>query len=148
MNNINDILDFAINNEQEAHDFYKDLASKAKNPALKETLLKFSGEELSHKKKIETVKSGQTHLFTKQKIQDLKIANYLVDIKPTADMDYQQILTVAMKKELAAYRLYTFLSQSSDDPSMKTLFASLAQEEAGHKLRFEIEFDDYVNKEN
>jgi len=32
--------------------------------------------------------------------------------------------------------------------NLKNIFLSLAQEEAKHKLRFEIEYDDYILKEN
>ena len=34
------------------------------------------------------------------------------------------------------------------DPELRKMFLSLAQEEAKHKLRFEIEYDDEIMKEN
>ena len=63
-------------------------------------------------------------------------------------MSYQDALTLAMKKEKAAFRMYTVLADKATDPVVKTLFLKLAQEESKHKLRFEIEYDDYILKEN
>ena len=63
-------------------------------------------------------------------------------------MDYQQALIVAMKKEKKAFKMYNDLAAVVDDGSLQAVFLSLAQEEAKHKLRFEIEYDDYVMKDN
>ena len=53
-----------------------------------------------------------------------------------------------MKKEKAAYRLYLDLAAVGEDEELTDMFLSLAQEEAKHKLRFEIEYDDEIMKEN
>ena len=50
--------------------------------------------------------------------------------KPSASMDYQSALILAMKQEKAAFRLYTDLAASTDDEKTRDLFLSLAQEEA------------------
>jgi len=81
-------------------------------------------------------------------VTDLKIADYTVDIEPSPNMDYQSAIILAMKKEKAAFRLYTNLASKMQDPELRNMFMSLAQEEAKHKLRFEIEYDDEVMKEN
>ena len=82
-------------------------------------------------------------------MQDLKIGDYLVDIdKSRDDLNYQDALIVAMKEEKAAFKLYTTLAGKTDDPEARAIFLMLAQEEAKHKLRFEIEYDENVLKEN
>jgi rubrerythrin len=63
-------------------------------------------------------------------------------------MKYEDALKLAMKREKAAFKLYTNLAEKSEDNGMKSLFSMLAQEESKHKLRFEIEYDEYVMKEN
>ena len=147
-NAVDDVLDFAIDREQEAADFYNDLASKVDKPWMKKVFTDFAKEELGHKAKIEGVKAGKKLMPVEKKVLDLKIGDYLVDIEVTADIDYQGALMVAMKREKAAFRLYTDLSNQADDDNVKNLFAGLAQEEAKHKLRFEVEYDDNVLKEN
>jgi rubrerythrin len=57
-------------------------------------------------------------------------------------------LILAMKKEKIAFRLYNDLASASTDEPSKKLFLMLAQEEAKHKLRFEVEYDSNILKEN
>ncbi|MDX9697466.1 MAG: ferritin family protein, partial [Bacteroidales bacterium] len=63
-------------------------------------------------------------------------------------MSYQDALVLAMKKEKSAFKLYLELSNRAKDTQMKNLFLSLAQEESKHKLRFELEYDEFVLREN
>jgi rubrerythrin len=79
---------------------------------------------------------------------DLKIGEYLVDVDPEAELNYQKALILAMKREKASFRLYMDISDGTDDLKMKEIFRSLAQEEAKHKLRFEVEYDDVILAEN
>ncbi len=143
-----EILEFAISREQEAYEFYVDLAGKTKDPSLKEAFLSYSKEELGHKQKIEAVKTGKRLLPVSKKVTDLKIGDYLVDVEPKENMDYQQALILAMKREKAAYRLYTDIANISDDSELQLLFLALAQEEAKHKLRFEVAYDDVILRDN
>jgi len=53
-----------------------------------------------------------------------------------------------MKKEKKAFKMYTDLAATTEDAGLQSVFLGLAQEEAKHKLRFEIEYDDYVMTEN
>jgi rubrerythrin len=53
-----------------------------------------------------------------------------------------------MNKEKAAFKLYSALANRANSDEMKNVFMSLAQEESKHKLRFEIEYDEFVLREN
>ncbi len=145
---INDILDFAIVSEQEAIDFYTKLSKQATNEAMKEVFLQFAKEEMGHKARLTNIKAKQLFEFKEEKVTDLKIADYLVESETKPDMTYQNFLIVAMNKEKAAFRLYSDLAKIAPNNELRDIFLSLAQEEAKHKLRFEIEYDDYVLKEN
>jgi len=76
------------------------------------------------------------------------LSDYLVDVKPKPNMSYEEALILAMKKEKAAFKLYTALAERAQQPEMQDLFRLLAMEESKHKMRFEIEYDDYVLREN
>lgn len=143
-----DILDYAINNEQGAVDFYRELADKAAKPWIRELFENYAKEEMGHKSKIEAVKAGQTFKPVEGKVLDLKLGDYLVDIEPSPGMDYQSALVVAMKREKAAFRLYSDMAAQVEDEELRSLFQQLAQEEAKHKLRFEVEYDDHILTEN
>lgn len=146
--NIDDILDFAIAEEQKAIDFYNQLAEKSNNTDVKAVFIDFVKEEMSHKAKLEKIKAEKQFIVEEKAIADLKIADYLVHITATADMSYADALVVAMKKEKAAFKLYMALADKAPNVEMKTLFVALAQEESKHKLKFEIEYDEFVMREN
>ena len=139
-----DIIDFAIQNEQDAYQFYTDLAAKMTQPAMKKVFEDFANEELGHKAKLQAIKEGRITPNAVKEVIDLKIGDYLVDVEPTPDMDYQQALIVAMKQEKAAYRLYTSLAAKVSFKDLRDIFLMLAQEEAKHKLRFEVEYDELI----
>lgn len=149
LNTVDEILDFAIQKEQDAHDFYKGLADKMDRKYMQDVFNGFAKEELGHKKKLEGIKSGKLLVSSEKKIiQDLKIGENLVDIELSADMSYQDALIVAMKAEKAAFKLYHDLAASTDNADIQNVLLNLAQEEAKHKLRFELEYDDYALKDN
>ncbi len=148
MNSVDEILDFAIGREQAAHDFYMDLAKKMEHRGMKDIFVQFAGEELGHKAKLTAIKDGKRLLPHKDKVLNLKIAEYVVDVDPNEELDYQKALILAMKREKSSYKMYLDLSNSVDDEDLQQTFLALAQEEARHKLRFEVEYDDVILAEN
>jgi len=146
--NVDEILDFAIGQEEQAHQFYTELAGQMERPWMSKIFTDFAKEELGHKKKLQDVKSGKRLVASEKKVLDLKIGDYLVDVEPEAGMDYQQALVLAMKKEKKAFKMYTDLAAATDDEGLEQTFLALAQEEAKHKLRFEIEYDSFIMTEN
>jgi len=146
---IDDIIDFAIKDEIRASNLYADLAKRSRSKEMQKVFEQFSKEELGHKKKLELIKKGKKMAPSNTKIQDLKIGDYLVEVNTSRDdLSYQEALIIAMKEEKAAFRLYSDLAARTSDPTAKETFLMLAQEEARHKLRFEIEYDDNILKEN
>jgi rubrerythrin len=145
---VDEILDFAIGQEEQAAKFYTDLSNRMDRPWMSEIFKQFAQEELGHKKKLQDIKAGKRLMPAQSKVLDLKIGDYLVEPDPAGELDYQQALMVAMKKEKKAFKMYTDLAAATDDENISAIFLSLAQEEAKHKLRFEIEYDDYVMTEN
>lgn len=145
---INDILDFAIDEEQKAVDFYSELAENANSDEMREVFEEFAKEEVKHKTRLIGVKEKGLFEVNPEKIADLKIADYLVNVNASTNMTYQDALVLAMNKEKSAFKLYINLSERAPNQEMKDLFMSLAQEESKHKLRFEIEYDDHIFQEN
>ena len=143
-----EILDFAIAEEEKAANFYAGLTDKMEKPWMKEIFEQFSKEEWGHKNKLMGIKEGRTLIPSEEKIQDLKITEYIVDMEPSPDMSYQDALILAMKAEKKAFKLYTDLAARVTDEGVKNTLQSLAQEEAKHKLRFEVEYDEFVLTDN
>lgn len=146
---VDDILDFAIKNEEDACHFYTELAGKMIKPAMIQIFKDFAREEEGHKAKLLDIKSGKLLIPSKEKVLDLKISDYIdTDIQIKEDLDYQDALVLAMKKEKQAFKLYTDLASKTDNEQIKKLLLAIAQEEAKHKLRFELEYDEIVLTEN
>ena len=148
--NVDEILDFAIDKEREAQAFYTKLAAQVPKAHMKKLFEDFAAQEKGHEEKLKGVKAGGKLRAANVPVQDLKIGDYLtdVDLEKTADLEYQEALTVAMKREKAAFRMYIDLANLSLDPEVKETFMALSQEEAQHKLYLETQYDEYVYQEN
>lgn len=151
---IDEILEFAIAREVEANEFYIALAGRVSSPAMAELLLEFAKEELEHKAKLELEVMKRGKVMTEvareaeaKKLADFKLAGNLVDVGDWLDMDYEDLLLLAMKKEKVSFRLYVDLAAMVNDEESHEVLLSLAEEEARHKARFEIEYDETVLKE-
>lgn len=145
---VDDILEFAIGQEQGAIDFYTELARGARSAEMKEVFLEFAGEEMKHKNRLLRIREEGVFTMPKQQVADLKIADYVVAAEPKPGMTYEEALVIAMKREKAAFKLYMKLAERAPNDELKSVFQSLAMEESRHKLRFELEYDEFVLREN
>jgi len=148
LKSVDEILDFAVEKEQEAAEFYTDLAGRVEQSWMVKAFEDFAREEVKHKQKLLKIKEGKLLLPAADKVTDLKIADYLVDVIPSPEIDYQAALILAMKKEKASFRLYNDLAATTDDENLRATLLSLAQEEAKHKLRLEVEYDEHFLTED
>jgi rubrerythrin len=146
LDSVEAILDFAIQKEEEAAQFYAGLAEKVTQEHMREVFRIFSCEEIEHKRKLLGVKRGEAVLLKEERIVDLGISDTVKEVPLSPGLDFRQALVIAMKAEKEAFRLYSDLATATDDANLKNLFLLLAQEEARHKLRFEIEYDDYLRE--
>ena len=148
---VDDILAYAIGKEEEAVQFYTDLAGKEKFKAVKETFEGFAKEEEKHVKLLTNLKTdkGKVEAYELEAIPDLKISDYLVETEYKEGMFMQDILRIAMKREEVAVKLYNDLAGKTDNAEVKKVLGLLAQEEAKHKLGLETMYDDFLaNNEN
>ncbi|MBN2017810.1 MAG: ferritin family protein [Candidatus Cloacimonetes bacterium] len=143
-----DILQFAIDREIDAQNFYNEWSVKVKNPAIGEMLKGLALQEKGHEEHLKRVKKSGELKPSEKHIVDLKIADYLVDVKPTEDMDYQQALTIAMEREQSSVNLYKTLAKLAPNEKIQDLFLNLVEEEVQHKARLEDEYDENILREN
>ena len=140
LRSIRDILDYAIEKENEASSFYKHLAEHISKSELRETVENFAADEFQHKLHLEGVRDGEVEL-TPEEVGSLHIAEEIGQIKPREGMSYKELLAFAIKQEDAAQKLYSKLAQMTKRDNVRELFTLLAQEEARHKLNLEFEYD-------
>ena len=139
-----EFLNHAISLEKEAMELYQLLAGRADKPEVAKVFSDMAAMEAGHKKKLQQVlKSGDLPKKGFYPDDDLKIANYVVDVDYRRDdLSYDEALIIGMKLEKASMDIYQQLSKSVEDPELKELFAFLTEEEAKHKHSFESKFDD------
>ncbi len=140
------VLDFAIEQEEAAAELYRQLASAVKQTWMQQIFEDFAMEEVVHKQKLLLVKAQKLLLPAQDKIMDLRRGDYMVSATQEDAANYQQALVLAMQKENAAFTFYTDLAASTDQPAVKSLFNILAEEEAKHQRRFELEYDTHFSK--
>ena len=58
-NTIDEILDFAIGEEQAAVDFYSELSESSKSEDMRQVFVDFAGEEIKHKQRLLENKGGR-----------------------------------------------------------------------------------------
>lgn len=144
----NEVIDFAIEREKEAVQFYLDLQSEAKFQAQKEMLKELESMERGHIVILNNIRERGMGKITVQKVTDLQISDYIADVEPSENMTYQDVLIVAMKREEASKSLYTDMASRFPGTELETLFKKLAAEESSHKLKFETLYDEYILRDN
>ncbi|MBN2055764.1 ferritin-like domain-containing protein [bacterium] len=143
------VIAFAIEREEEAAAFYAELAETVASPHMREVFQSFEREEKKHKAKLININERKLLAGAERRVMNLQLAEYLDDntaISP--HMTYQEALIVAMQREKQSFRLYHDLAGTTDDETLRTALLGLAQEEAKHKLRLELEYDETILTEN
>ncbi len=141
-----DIINFAIEKEQEAVAFYEDAATQETYSGAKKAFQEFAQEERKHEALLKGLLSGETKLgdYKFEWIPDIKRSNYLETMTYEKGMSYADILRLAMKREEKALQLYRDLSEKTDNPELLNVLKMLRQEEAKHKLGLETLYDDHM----
>ena len=105
---VDEILEFAIDREKEAVEFYASLAQEAPSKALKQTFIDFSKEEGKHVALLSDISGNKAMIdsYELKKIPDLKISNYMVDTEYEKGMPMPEVLKLAMKREEKSVKLY------------------------------------------
>jgi rubrerythrin len=147
-NDLKAIINFAIEKEKEAADFYLEVSNEESMLGARQMLIEFAGEEKKHQALLENMlEKGINESLSDYKfkwIKDLKRSNYVTDMDYKQGMAFNDILLVAMKREEKALELYNTLQEKAENSDQKNIFKMLCQEEAKHKLALETLFDDYM----
>ncbi len=136
------IMEQAIAAEVESYEFYRDVASKATNPAVKQLFSEFAREEQGHKEQLKEIKAKGIQDFDFEGAADYKVSETVDLPLLSADMKPADAIALAMKKEEAAVKMYSHLASSVSDPALQKIYTELAQMETEHKARME---DLYTN---
>ncbi len=145
---LNAIIEFAIEKEKEAAEFYEEASMQESMSGKKEMLKEFAAEERKHQHLLEKYLVGSIDQSIREYklkwITDIKRSDYVDEIEYRNNMAYSEMLMLAMKREEKALKLYNEMLDHADSPDAKKLFKILCQEEAKHKLALETMYDDFM----
>ncbi|MCE5340062.1 MAG: ferritin family protein [Planctomycetaceae bacterium] len=141
-----DILMVGVNRETEANIFYNIMSQYTEDPQVILMCKQFAEEELVHKTnlELEIFKLGKT-VSDRPKISNSTPLDFMVDLSKVSQMDCGDLLVIAMNKEKEAFRFYMELYAMTTEPEFREVLMEMAEEEARHKLRFEIHYDLYMS---
>ncbi|MGC9194311.1 MAG: ferritin-like domain-containing protein [Syntrophobacteraceae bacterium] len=141
---VSDVINFAVEKEEKAMQFYRECAERAQNPGIKEFFREMEAEERGHRNMLKNLDTLNLDGVKLQKVENLKISDYLVDVAFSETGTYQEALILAMKKEEKAMAFYAGWKDKCVDEKASKLFEVLANEEEKHKQKLEKLYDDDV----
>lgn len=142
------VIEFAIQREEEAIQAYGNMLEMAETPGLKTLLGELQDEERNHKKLLQDLTEENIDSLKTEDVIDLKISDYLVEEQPSPDMSFQDLLILAAKKEQKAVDLYSSLAENASEEEIRKLFEFLVVQEKSHKLKLEKEYEIHVLDED
>ena len=131
------IIDFAVENELEAYEFYKDAAEKVEDDFLKETFQELAADELEHKKFLEDFLVSEVEEIKLSEFSDYKISETIDKPELTVEMGFEDAMALAIKNEEEAMYMYESLAEACLDEQHKKLFLGLMEMEQMHKAKLE-----------
>jgi len=136
------IIATAIDREVEAYTFYRSVADKVKDKALKSLFAELAEEEKKHREFLQGFLAKDAGKMKFAPGHDYKVGDALPSPALSVDLKPLDGLVLAIKKELEAMQMYTQFASAAADTETQLLFSQLANMERGHKARLE---DIYTN---
>ena len=143
LDNLDEILRFAIRREADAAAFYK-MAADRSNPGVKKTFKELAKMEEGHKKKLEGFDLKKIGEMKLKKTNGMGMSEIMEDVPFSSDMSYADLLRMAIKNEEKSQRFYLSTEKMVAEPKLKKLLLILAQEESTHKEKLEKIYDEEI----
>jgi rubrerythrin len=143
---VEEVLKFAIRKEADAAAFYR-MAADRSNPGVQKTFEELAKEEEGHKKRLEKFDPVKIEQMKVKETKGLGLAELMEDVPYSSDMNYADLLRMAIKNEEKSQQLYLSTSKMIKEPTLKKLLLVLAGEESTHKERLEKIYDSDILEE-
>ena len=136
---IADVIDLAIQREEEAYHFYMDIHSKVQDDGVRDTVEFIAGEEKKHKAFLVAYREGNygTDALRMADVIEYRIAEYLEEPEISKESSAQDVYLVAAHRESRSHQFYSELANMHADSELKTMLTKMANEELKHKEKME-----------
>lgn len=136
---LSEVIDKAIQREEEAYTFYLELYDQIEDVSLKETLEWIAGEEKKHKTFLINYREGQygSQALRMSEVVHYKIAEFQEEPEIAQNMRREDVFLVASHRELKSYKFYTELVKIHPTGEVRDMLTRIANEELKHKEKME-----------
>jgi rubrerythrin len=149
-NNLEKLLEEALESELKAKEFYENAYKKAESKSGKQLFMELAEFEQGHYEKVKKIIENQKD---GKKIDEYYIQSKKLKIKSEVEGEFEpnkneiiDIIYLAIESEKKAHDRYIKISQMLNDENGKKIFDNLAQDENNHKRILEDELYQLSNK--
>jgi rubrerythrin len=136
---LQNVIEAAIRNEEEARVFYLGLYSLVADPLARETLKFLAGEEQGHKEFLQAYLKGEKKFAAlgMETPIDYHIAQYADRPDPKKNMNSSEVYLVAAHREWNSYIFYKSLAALQPAGEVQEMLLQMANQELKHKEKVE-----------
>lgn len=135
---VSEVVDKAIQREEEAYQFYMDILSYIEDKSVKEAIEWVAGEEQKHKDFLVNYREGRySDSLRMSDVVHYKIAEHQEEPEVAKGMRREDVFLVASHRELKSYNFYTELAELHPRGETKEMLLKIANEELKHKEKME-----------
>ena len=136
---VSEVLDKAIQREEEAYFFYMDILDKIEDKRVRETIEWIANEEKKHKAFLINYREGRygPDSLRMSDVVHYKIAEHQEEPEIAKDMSSEDVFLVASHRELKSYTFYTELAEVHPRGETREMLLKIANEELRHKEKME-----------
>lgn len=136
---LSEVLDKAIQREEEAYQFYMDILNEIEDKSVKQAIEWVAGEEQKHKDFLVNYREGRygSDSLRMSDVVHYKIAEHQEEPEIAKDMRREDVFLVASHRELKSYNFYIELAELHPRGDTKEMLIKIANEELKHKEKME-----------
>ena len=134
-----EVLDTAIQREEEAYLFYMDILNEIEDKSAREAIEWVANEEKKHKAFLVSYKEGKYGVDSLRlaDVVEYKLAEYLEEPEISQNSSAEEVYLVAAHREGRSHQFYSELANMHNDNKLKTMLQKMANEELKHKEKME-----------
>jgi rubrerythrin len=142
----------AVERERDLLEFYQQVAPLMKRTAIKQVFEVFRDDIRNREDELNALLETEEascdliaqELAREDSPANLGIAKYLKDIELNENSDFQDVLTVSMKRQERVVAFFTQLAAMTPTEEVATIFRSIGNEEASRLRQLEEIYDDEI----
>lgn len=134
-----DVIETAIQREEEAFAFYMNIYDRVSDPSTRQTLEFIADEEKKHREFLVRYRDGGygASALRMNDAVDYKLAEHLDEPQVEEELSSDKVYLIASHRELRSFQFYTGLAEMHPAGELNEILRKIASEELKHKEKME-----------